>query len=246
MTKARMQNIGERIELGICVPSHGGWKTAFGRSLVSMTQHLMAWRPDPSLGIRSFRYRLYTQEGSMLVQSRHNLTVAALKDKCTHLLFLDSDMTFPKDTAIRLLLRDKEIIGVNATTRSYPVMHIAHDLQGKRIDSGKKFGVQKVQHVGMAVMMLSAGIFQKLLPPLYMMEWIPDTGSYCGEDVYFCAKAQAAGYDVWIDHDLSKQVGHLGAQHFGPNMIGLEKPVPFAELEKEDDLLPEGAKATLG
>lgn len=233
MTKGHMRNIGEHIELGICVPSLGGWKTLFGRSMVTLVQQIMGWRPDPSLGIKKFRFRLYTQETSMLVQSRHSLIVAALKGKCTHILFLDSDMTFPQDTFTRLLLRDKEVIAANATTRSYPTMHIAHDLKGRRIDSRKKFGVQKVQHVGMAVMLINTKIFSKISPPLFMMEWIPDIQAYCGEDVYFCAKVQQAGYDIWIDHDLSKEVGHLGAQHFGPNMIGLEAPRPFGHSKEE-------------
>lgn len=198
-----------------------------------MTQHLMGWRPDPELGIRKFRFRLYTQSTSMLVQSRHSLVAAALTDGCTHLLFLDSDMTFPHDTAVRLLMRDKGVVGVNATTRSYPTMHIAHDLKGERLDSRKKTGVQKVQHVGMAVMLINAEVLKRLTPPLFMMEWIPDIAAYCGEDVYFCAKVQQSGEDIWVDHDLSHEVGHLGAQHFGPNMIGLEKPVPFIHL-KED------------
>ena len=163
----------------------------------------------------------------MLVQSRHNLIVAALKDKCTHIMCLDSDMTFPRDTFIRLYQRDKDAIGVNATTRAYPVMHIAHDLKGKRISSAGKSGVQKVQHVGLAVMLMKAEIFGRIEPPLFMMEWIPEMGSYCGEDVYFCAKLQHAGVDVYIDHDLSNEVGHLGAQHFGPNMIGLDAPSPL-------------------
>lgn len=168
----------------------------------------------------------------MLVQSRHNLIAAALKDNCTHILMLDSDMSFPSTTASDLLLRGKDIIGVNATTRNYPVMTIAHDLKGKRIDSRGKAGVQKVQHVGMAVMLMKREIFHKISPPLFMMEWIPDTGNYCGEDVYFCAKAQAAGYDIWIDHDLSQQVGHLGSQLFGPEMQGLDAPVPLKALQK--------------
>lgn len=247
MTKARMQNIGEHIELGICVPCLGGWKTGFGRSLVALSQHLMTWRPDPSIGIRKFRFRLYTQESSMLVQSRHNLIVAALKDKCTHILSLDSDMTFPKDTFERLLMRDKEFVAVNATTRSYPVMHIAHDLEGRRLDSRKKYGVQKVQHVGMAVALLSTRMFSRISPPLFMMEWIPEMGSYCGEDVYFCAKVQDAGFDVWIDHDLSHEVGHLGAQHFGPNMIGLEKPEPFVsqvvDMDEGEDISGAGMES---
>lgn len=229
MTKAHTLNIAEHIEVGIGVPSLGGWTTNFGRSLIDLFQHTTSWRPKEGSPIKSFRIRLYTQETSMLVKSRHNLVVAALKDNCTHLLFLDSDMTFPKDTLVRLLERNKPVIAVNATTRAYPVKHIAHGLDGKLLDSRNKVGVQKVQHVGAAVMLINLEVVKNMLPPLFMMEWIPEMKDYCGEDVYFSMKVQQEGYDTWVDHDLSQEVGHEGRQIFGPGMIDLGKPQTFLE-----------------
>ncbi len=53
-------------------------------------------------------------------------TVATLENvdleiKADYLLFVDADMRFPKDTLKILMAHDKDIIGVNATTRSEPV-----------------------------------------------------------------------------------------------------------------------------
>jgi hypothetical protein len=33
--------------------------------------------------------------------------------------------------------------------------------------------------------------------------------------VHFCVAAKDAGFDTWIDHDLSQLVGHVGEYTFG-------------------------------
>jgi hypothetical protein len=38
--------------------------------------------------------------------------------------------------------------------------------------------------------------------------------TYIGEDVFFCQKAAAAGFKIWIDHDVSKEIGHIGTFEF--------------------------------
>jgi hypothetical protein len=215
---------GGRIKVGFAIPSLGGWNAKFGVSLVSMVKKTMLWRPEPEEGFESLQLATYSKEISMLVASRHQLVVAALKDECTHLLFLDSDMTFPSDTLIRLLRAKKEVVAANATSRAFPVRPIAHDLNWKEVQSKKKDGLQKVQHVGCAVMLIDLSIMKKLQPPLFMMEWVPDLGDYCGEDIYFCAKLQEAGIDLWVDHTLSKQIGHEGRLVYGHGLIGVEVP----------------------
>jgi hypothetical protein len=193
-------------------------------SLVSMVKHTMLWRPEEELGISSLQLATYSKEISMLVTSRHQLVVQALKDECTHLLFLDADMVFPPDTLVRLLTPGKEVIAANATTRSFPVKTVAHDLDWKEVSSLKKDGLQKIQHVGCAVMLIDLSIMEKLQPPLFMMEWIPELGDYCGEDIYFCARLQEAGVELWVDHTLSKQIGHEGKLVYGHKMLGKEPP----------------------
>jgi len=171
----------------------------------------------------------------MLVKNRHVLVAKALQEKCSHLLFLDDDMTFPDDLLIRLIQSKKPVIAANCTTRSFPVVTIAHDLKGKVLDSRGKVGYQKVQHVGCAVMMLDTEVLRKLTIPLFMMEWIPDLRDYCGEDVYFCMKLQSEGKaDIWIDHTLSQEIGHIGRLVYGPELVGLDAPKAFKTADKDN------------
>lgn len=242
MTETRTQSSGRRIDVGVCVPTTGWWPSEFGRSLVGLFHYTTTWRPKPEDNIEALRIRLFTYSSSMLVASRQYLMAAAIADGCTHVLFLDDDMHFPKDTLVRLMLHDKPIVGVNCTTKTHPVMHIAHDLEGNRIDSREKTGLQQVQHIGFAVALIDLEIPKQMERPLFMMDWIPGVEGFCGEDVYFCAKAAHLDAEIFVDHDLSHEVLHLGKQLFGPGMIGMEKPEPKAKIA----LTAEGEPTKLG
>jgi hypothetical protein len=209
----------------VAIPSMGVWRAETARCVTAMFAAFTRKFPKAEIV-------LGTQSLSMLVQSRHNLVVKALQRKSTHVLFIDSDMVFPPDTLERLLRRNKGVIAVNATTRSFPTKHIAHDKDGKVIDSRDKTGVEAVQHVGLAVGLIETSVLQGLTPPLFLMDWIPDIKGYCGEDVYFCAMTAEKGHEIFIDHDLSHEVGHVGHFIFGPEHIGLEVPEFKLRLNK--------------
>jgi hypothetical protein len=222
MTKAHSRRNGglsrkQKIRVFAGVPSTGHWRAGTARCVTAMFAEFT--RRFPKVEII-----LGTQTLSMLVQSRHNLVVKALQHKATHMLFIDSDMVFPPDTLERLLARKKGVIAVNATTRTFPVKHIAHDKDGKVVDSRGKTGVEAVQHVGLAVALVETSVLQGLTPPLFLMDWIPNVRGYCGEDVYFCAITAEKGHEIFIDHDLSHEVGHVGDFIYGPQHIGIEMP----------------------
>lgn len=231
----------EHINVVVCVPSTGTWASSFGHALAIMAADFMTWRPA---GCKTKFIQIFTQDSSMLVQSRHDLVKSALTAGATHVLFLDSDMVFPKGTLQRLLEADKDIVGLNCTTRGWPVAHIAHGFDQSLIDSRKRSGLEKVQQVGLAVMLIKTDVLRKLKPPLFMMEWVPDTGAYCGEDIYFCQVAQEAGYDVWIDHDLSKEILHVGHMAFGPDLMRIGPEVK-ALMEARSEAKSENHKSEL-
>jgi hypothetical protein len=156
----------------------------------------------------------------MLVRNRHDLVKAAMKAGATHILFLDSDMKFPKDLISRMILQDQTILAANATQRRLPIKPVAHDFEGQLIDSSTRSGLEEVRQVGCAVMMIKREFFESVSPPYFLMDWTPDAQSYSGEDIYFCAVAQEAGYKVMIDHDLSREIEHVGFYSFGYKDVG--------------------------
>jgi len=138
----------------------------------------------------------------------------ALEEKADYLLWLDSDMRFPKETIGHLILRDKPIVAANYATRRMPVKPVAMmDDDGKigRVYTAPDSeGLQPVDYIGMGVMMVKREVFEKLEAPWFAIPYSTIGNHYIGEDVFFCRKANEAGYEVLLDHDLSHHVKHIG------------------------------------
>lgn len=161
------------------------------------------------------------RRSSMLVKSRHDLVKDALSGNFSHILFVDSDQTFPNSLVHRLARHGKNIIGCNVATKrqdgSYPTARLAPKDQsewfaGHMVYSKGKKGIEKVWRLGFGIMLIHLDVFRKIPKPWFMNEYVPDIDDYYGEDWFFCRVAEKAGFDIWIDHDLSVEIGHVG--HF--------------------------------
>jgi len=66
----------------------------------------------------------------------------------------------------------------------------------------------------MGCMLIKANVFRTMAEPWFQIGYSPDWKTFVGEDMYFCREAQKAGFKVYIDHDVSKQVRHIGVLEF--------------------------------
>jgi hypothetical protein len=142
-----------------------------------------------------------------------------MQEGCTHILFIDSDMRFPQDMIGRLIKHDLDIVATNCARRRMPTGPTAqlYKENGERElvwTMPESTGLQEVGSVGMGVMLIKANVFEALAEPWFETPWRHDKRGYIGEDVYFCQKAAAAGFKIWIDHDVSKEIGHIGTFEF--------------------------------
>lgn len=211
------------INVVVCIPSTGNWQSETSKSLALMVSYFGIHKISYS---RKQTVSVLTTDGSMLSALREIMVKKSLQHNYTHILFVDSDMEFPMNALNHLLTvgRDKDFIGANCVTRKFPVVPTAHDLNGDVIDSNGKTGVQEVQHVGLAFALIKTTVIkQHLQPPLFLMDWIPPLQTYCGEDVYFCQKLAAAGVKMYIDHDLSLQIKHIGKYAYSFNDLLRQK-----------------------
>jgi cellulose synthase/poly-beta-1,6-N-acetylglucosamine synthase-like glycosyltransferase len=160
---------------------------------------------------------IYTASGTLIFDQRNKLVHTAIDAKCDYIVFIDADMRFPKDTITRLLAHDKDIIGVNATTRSEPVLPTAKNLRIEEdgscswlpIYSNVMTGISQADGIGCGVMMIKTKVFAKLEEPYFYFEQLPDN-KILGEDIYFCIKAKDVGITTWVDHELSMGIRHIG------------------------------------
>jgi hypothetical protein len=162
---------------------------------------------------------LKISQGTLIANQRAELCLDAMREKCTHVLFIDSDMRFPHDMIERLLQHDLDIVATNCARRRMPTGPTAqiYKENGERelvYTMPESTGLQEVGSVGMGVMLIKANVFAKLAEPWFETPWRHDKRGYIGEDVFFCKKARDAGFKIWIDHDVSKEIGHIGMFEF--------------------------------
>lgn len=205
----------KNLKVGICIPSRGEMEIGTAFDLAVMCGYDSRFR----LGEQA----IYTVAGTLIFDQRQKLAEAALKERCDYVLWIDADMRFPKNTIERLLAHDKDIVGVNATTRTIPVKSTAKNLeidmekkenQWLSVSSKGKVGIEQVTAIGCGVMLVKREVFENTPPPWFWFEQLPGE-KLLGEDVYFCVKAHDAGFETWVDHGLSNEIGHVGRYTFG-------------------------------
>jgi len=169
--------------------------------------------------------------GTLIADQRQKLVMMAIKQKADYVLFLDSDMRFPPNLLEYLMSHDKDIVACNYATRRLPVKTVAFSdfAELKCVYSGDKTGLEEVDAVGMGAMLIKTEIFKKLPLPWFSISYLPSGNMYIGEDIYFCKLAQANGMKVYVDHDLSKQVKHIGVMEFTHDHAEACRPDPMDE-----------------
>lgn len=149
--------------------------------------------------------------GTIIPQQRATLVDAAQRYGATHILWLDSDMRFPKDTLFRLLTHDKPIVAANYARRRHPALPTAeHRDKGHLFTTDDATGLEVVTQCGFGVMLTRMDVFAKISEPWFQIGYTSNDHQYVGEDFFFCAKARKAGFEILIDHDLSKDIKHVG------------------------------------
>ena len=162
--------------------------------------------------------------GSVLPGVRQSIAERAIElYKATHLLWIDSDHTFPSDTAHRLIAHKRPWVGINATTRIPPIRETAIDSKMKVVRTGPHDkGIDRVHRMGFGIVLVEARVFETMEKPWFMNEWIVGAngkGRVRGEDIYFSEKARSAGFAPMVDHDLTKETTHIGKVGFSSAML---------------------------
>jgi len=129
-----------------------------------------------------------------------------------YIMWVDSDMILPKNTLVRLLSHDKDIV---AGVYSYKVLGnkevVAKRFQDETREEydnltikeiKESSGLIEVDGFGFGCVLTKTSMFDKIPYPwfIYTQEM--------GEDIFFCRKAQNEEYKLWLDTDVI--CGHIG------------------------------------
>lgn len=210
----------DKLKISVCIPTHDMVPALFANDLAGM----FAYTAD-MVGDR-VKMNLLMLMNTYVQQARNRLVEYALAEehRPDYILFIDSDMRFPKDALFRALAHDKDVVAANYSTRKSPAEFVGiatrnlpegrhpDDLRKNRLPTlEESTGLEKADAVGGGFLLLKTHIFDDLPQPWFHIEAKPGTTDVVGEDVYFCRLLQEHGIEIWVDHDLSKMVGHIGS-----------------------------------
>lgn len=221
------------VHLGVGIPcSTGLWQAQFGMSLVNLTTAFMR---NPVPGYERQQISVLTSRTSLLPKARTELVKMAMAAGCTHLLFIDTDQTFPAWTAHALLSRKHDVVAANVVVKSIPSAPTARN-KGTWYGGDKVFtlpdsaGEQQVWRIGTGVLLVNLEVFNKIEKPWFGNRWanyLDEEGNeqedLVGEDWWFMEKLEQAGIPVYVDHDVSKHVGHIGQFEYTHSLIWAEE-----------------------
>lgn len=163
------------------------------------------------------KLHLFNSQGTLIADQRQNLVIEALNVGADYILHLDTDMRFPKDLVDRLHAHGKDVVAANYSTRRLPCKPVAFADAGCRnliYTKADSTGVEEVYAIGMGAMLERTDVYKKLGLPFFSIGYSQSAQDFFGEDVYHCHKLREAGVKVFVDHDVSKQVKHIGNFEF--------------------------------
>jgi hypothetical protein len=195
------------MRLAIGGPTRDSVPAAFAvdvAQLYAYTRERGPWGSDVTVGFIPSPY---------IHVGREQFLGAAMKQDVTHVLWLDTDMSVPRELAVLLFMHDQPIVACNYRVRQPSGLFTACR-DGERIPTrADSTGLEAVEYCGMGAMLMRTDVVAGLGRP-WFRHGLNEFGGDIGEDVMFCRALGHAGYTIYIDHDLSKLVDHIGLNTF--------------------------------
>lgn len=166
----------------------------------------------------------------LIDDARNNMAETFLSSATEWILWMDSDMTFPKETLVELFKVAEEknakmVTGIyyQRKNANLPVLWSRGDqtehiglsgMENKRADTNKYVGAFcfpnpdkkepfKVHAAGFGCVLVHRSVFEVLDRP-----WFKFIPGVCSEDFYFFVNAKEAGFDLWATPNID--LGHIG------------------------------------
>ena len=162
---------------------------------------------------------LFVPHNYSIDASRNMVAEYAMNHGYDYILWIDSDTIIPKDTLTRLMDADKDIVsgvyaykilaGKNVVAKRYSDKEadIYEDVTVKEIKERHRTKERiLVDAVGFGCVLTKTDVFRKIENPWFIYT------QHMGEDIYFCRKAQDAGFEVWLDTGVL--CGHIGTVNY--------------------------------
>jgi len=149
---------------------------------------------------------------------REMLVAEARKRDAVFILWIDADQTFPEDSLERLLAADRPVIGCNIPSRFPPHAPSAACAalgKVKRVQTTAELAargeIERVDSIGLGFCLMKTSVLDAIEGALFQFAQGKD-GHLIGEDVWLFQRLREHGVEVFVDHALSWQIGHIREQ----------------------------------
>jgi hypothetical protein len=79
----------------------------------------------------------------------------------------------------------------------------------------EKESLVEVEGVGMGCILTKTDLFKKIKKPYFEFTYNQESDDWLGEDFNLFSKFRNIGENIYIDTELSREIGHLGIYRFG-------------------------------
>src|SRR5690348_1014818 len=166
------QSMSDRVNIAIATPCSDWVRAGFAKDLAIVCGYTAIYDID---------YSVLQCRGSILPQMRAQLVTQALEHGSTHVLFLDSDMRFPKDTVLRLLAHDAAIVGTNYPRRSHPAVPTAETAVREFLyTEPDSTGTADVLRMGFGCCLIRRDVFEAIPKPWFAIGYSDGHQGYVG------------------------------------------------------------------
>ena len=199
------------MKLLVAVSSCRDWKPHFGTCFGNAM--MLTNSRGGEVGITEISVRNAASQ-SNIAQSRQNTIDYAIESGQDAVMMFDDDMVFPPDVILKLAKTNKPFVFPNVCQKlPEKISGVVLSGDDKRLDSSFRSGLEKVLWGTLACTLIHVACFNKIPRPHFEILWddLGDgNGRYIGEDHYFMQKVKSQGVELWCDHDLTHEVGHMG------------------------------------
>ena len=191
-------------KLLIAIPSFDTMRVEFVRSLMGLCEKLH------SDGVW---FEVKILDGTLVYIARDRLAKHAVNNGFTEILWLDADMVFAPEIYEDLTVHGKDMVCGTFISRHSPYVSCIFNVlyPPERVTD---FGSDlfRVAGCGFACVWMKAQIAKDVMLNTNGKCFLPD--EKLGEDLAFCQRARAAGYEIWCDPTV--RIGHVGSVTIWP------------------------------
>ncbi len=143
---------------------------------------------------------------------RNDIVERAMYAGCSHLVMMDTDMTYHPQTITKLLSHKLPVVGALCYRRYPPfdpLMYRGELNSYQSITDWKPGDLIEVDATGTGCIMFEMSVFKRLPKPWFRFRPNPDADTMgdVGEDIGFCYDLRKMGYTIHVDTSVPS--GHL-------------------------------------